>query len=75
LRIVLYRWRMVKSASPIEDILSALPAAQDAVRLEIAARIAAGEAIASMDGAEMRERTKALLESRRSDRHPKSSAA
>jgi len=41
---------MAKKGSSIADVLAALPAVQAAVREEIAARIAAGETIARIEG-------------------------
>ena len=55
---------MDKPVSSIDDILKALPAVQEAVRQEIQARIDAGEKIASMSDAEMRERSRALHKER-----------
>lgn len=66
---------MTQKASQIEDVLKALPAAQEAVRKEIQARILAGEEIASMDSAELLERSKAFMEAMRSNRRQKKSAA
>jgi hypothetical protein len=66
---------MQKKVSSIDEILAALPAAQKAVRTEIEARIDAGEDIASMGTTEMRDRSKALLESLRPNKFSKKSAA
>lgn len=66
---------MAKTASSFEDVLSAVPAVRKAVKKDIAGRIAAGEAIASMSDAEMRERSKAVLEHALSRRVQKKSAA
>jgi hypothetical protein len=41
---------MAQKASPLADILAALPAVQAEVRAMIAARIAAGEAIGRVEG-------------------------
>ena len=75
LRFGLYKQPMTQKASQIEDVLKALPAAQEAVRKEIQARILAGEEIASMDSAELLERSKAFMEAMRSNRRQKKSAA
>lgn len=66
---------MTKRASSIDAVLAALPAAREVVRKEIQSRIDAGEAIASLDSAELQERSKALLEGLRANRTQKKSAA
>lgn len=71
----LYSGLMSKKVSSITDILRALPVVQDAVRADIAKRIAAGEEIASMSDAELRKRSEAVLQDIRPVRTPKKSAA
>ena len=46
---------MSKKASSLDEIMSALPAVQAAIREEIAARIAAGEEIVSEDSDGIRQ--------------------
>ena len=74
-KILQYQMRMKQKASSINEILAALPAAQEAVRKEIQARIDAGEIIASMDSAELQQRSRVLLKGLHSPQHQKKSAA
>lgn len=67
--------RMAKSVSSLSDVLEALPAVQKAVRKEIQARLDAGEQIGSMNDAEMRKRSRAVLNRARAERAPEKSAA
>jgi len=66
---------MSKEVSSISDVLAALAAVQNAVRNEIADRIAAGEQIGSMSDSEMRARSLQVLKQVRAERTPKKSAA
>jgi hypothetical protein len=51
---------MIKKASSIDDVRAALPAVQAALRADLAARIAAGEAIARTEGDTIISRTTPL---------------
>ena len=65
----------LNEALSLDKVYSSLPAVQEAVRIEIAARIAAGEQIASMSDADMQERSKAVLRKAHVHRTNKKSAA
>jgi hypothetical protein len=47
--IALYRMPMAQKLPTVENVLAALPRVQEAVKREVAARIAAGEDIAALD--------------------------
>ena len=52
---------MTNKSPSLANVIAALPAVQAAIRDEIAARIAAGDVIASLTNAELHERSRAVL--------------